>query len=55
MTHYSVLAVTPINDDWVADYIGSANKTVAKYGDKFLARTASSKSHHFLIEGQDDH
>ena len=98
MHFYSVLEVTPTNDDWVPDYIGPANMLVAKYGGKYLARTASherlegngeeaalriiiewpsmraakafmndpdyiphlkarsagSKSHHFLIEGKDD-
>ena len=98
MTYYSVLAVTPITEDWIADYIGPANALVAQYGGKYLARTSSherlegegedaalriviewpskeaavgfmndpgyvphlkartagSKSHHFLIEGKDD-
>lgn len=48
MTYYSVLAVTPTNDDWVADYIGPANKLVAKYGGKYIARTAS----HERLEGE---
>ena len=48
MTYYSVLDVTPTNDEWVADYIGPANELVAKYGGKYLARTAS----HEQIEGQ---
>ena len=48
MTYYSVLAVTPTNDDWVADYIGPANKLVAQYGGKYLARTGS----HERLEGQ---
>ncbi|MGI9513386.1 MAG: DUF1330 domain-containing protein, partial [Anderseniella sp.] len=47
MTYYSVLAVTPTNDDWVADYIGPANKLVAKHGGKYLARTAN----HEQLEG----
>lgn len=98
MSYYSVLAVTPTSEDWIPDYIGPANKLVAKYGGKYLsrtssherlegegeeaalrivlewpskeaalgfmndpaykphleARTAGSKSHHFLIEGKDD-
>ncbi|GAL24587.1 hypothetical protein JCM19239_2041 [Vibrio variabilis] len=40
-TYYSVLEVTPTNQDWVADYIGPANKLVAQYGGKYLARTNS--------------
>ena len=47
MTHYSVLAVTPTNQDWVADYIGPANALVAQHGGKYLARTAS----HERLEG----
>lgn len=47
MAYYSVLAVTPTNDNWVADYIGPANKLVAKYGGKYLARTSS----HETLEG----
>ena len=98
MTYYSVLAVTPVTEDWIPDYIGPANALVAQYGGKYLARTASherlegegeeaalriviewpskeaakafmsdpayvphleartagSRSHHFLIEGKDD-
>ena len=47
MTYYSVLAVTPTNQDWIPDYIGPANKLVAKHGGKYLARTAT----HEQIEG----
>ena len=47
MTHYSVLAVTPTNEDWIADYIGPANTLVARHGGKYLARTAS----HERLEG----
>lgn len=47
MTYYSILAITPTNQDWVSDYIGPANKLVAKHGGKYLARTAS----HEQIEG----
>lgn len=46
-TYYSVLEVTPTNQDWVADYIGPANKLVAQYGGKYLARTNS----HERLEG----
>ena len=48
MTAYSVLAVTPTNQDWVADYIKPANALVAKHGGKYLARTAS----HETVEGE---
>lgn len=47
MAHYSVLAVTPTNEDWIADYIGPANALVAKHGGKYLARTSS----HQQLEG----
>tara|TARA_R110002126_G_scaffold291799_1_gene458927 strand:+ start:34069 stop:34371 length:303 start_codon:yes stop_codon:yes gene_type:complete len=47
MSYYSVLAVTPTNNDWVADYIGPANEIVAKHGGKYLARTTS----HEQLEG----
>ncbi|WP_420339368.1 DUF1330 domain-containing protein [Roseibium sp.] len=50
MSFYSVLAVTPTTDAWVADYFGPANKLVAKHGGKYLARTAS----HEQIEGADE-
>lgn len=48
MTYYSVLAVTPTNDDWIPDYIQPANELVAKHGGNYLARTAS----HQQIEGE---
>lgn len=47
MTYYSVLDVTPTTDAWVEDYIELANKLVAHYGGKYLARTAS----HEQVEG----
>lgn len=49
MTYYSVLDVTPTAEAWIPDYIGPANKLVAKYGGKYLARTAN----HEQIEGED--
>ena len=49
MTYYSVLAVTPSNDDWIPDYLPTANKLVAKHGGKYLARTSS----HEQVEGDD--
>ena len=48
MTHYSVLAVTPTTEDWIADYIGPANALVAEHGGTYLARTAS----HERLEGE---
>ncbi|MEM1181385.1 MAG: DUF1330 domain-containing protein [Acidobacteriota bacterium] len=48
MTYYSVLAVTPTRQDWVADYLGPANALVAKHGGRYLARTAS----HERLEGE---
>ncbi|SHH24590.1 DUF1330 domain-containing protein [Ferrimonas marina] len=47
MAYYSVLEVTPTNQDWVPDYIGPANALVAKYGGQYLARTTS----HERLEG----
>ncbi|MUJ36952.1 DUF1330 domain-containing protein [Aliivibrio fischeri] len=47
MTFYSVLEVTPTEQDWVADYIGPANKLVTQYGGKYIARTSS----HERLEG----
>lgn len=48
MTYYSVLAVTAVNEDWVADYIVAANRLVAEHGGKYLARTAN----HERLEGE---
>ena len=50
MAYYSVLAVTPTDDAWVADYLPAANALVAKHGGKYLARTAS----HERLEGEGD-
>ncbi len=47
MAFYSVLAVTPTNEDWIADYLPAANALVAKHGGRYLARTAS----HEQMEG----
>lgn len=47
MAYYSVLAVTPTSEDWIPDYIGPANRLVAHYGGKYLARTAT----HEQVEG----
>lgn len=48
MTYYSVLEVTPTNEDWIADYLAPANKLVAEHGGKYLARTSS----HERLEGK---
>lgn len=48
MSYYSVLAVTPITQDWIPEYLGPANKLVAQYGGTYLARTAS----HERLEGE---
>lgn len=47
MAYYSVLDVTPTDDAWVAGYLPTANKLVAKHGGTYLARTAS----HERLEG----
>ena len=48
MAYYSVLAVTPTNEDWIPDYLPTANALVAKHGGRYLARTAS----HERLEGE---
>jgi len=47
MTYYSVLAVTPTNEDWIPGYISPVNALIAKHGGEYLARTAS----HERLEG----
>ena len=47
-TYYSVLDVTPTNEDWIPDYLPTANKLVEKHGGRYLARTAS----HEQVEGE---
>ena len=49
MAYYSVLAVTPSSEDWIPDYLPTANALVAKHGGTYLARTAS----HEQVEGTD--
>lgn len=39
MTYYSVLDVTPTSEDWIEDYLPTANRLVKKHGGKYLART----------------
>lgn len=48
MSYYSILAVTPTSEDWIPNYLETANKLVAKHGGTYLARTAS----HEQIEGE---
>ncbi|MEM7542440.1 MAG: DUF1330 domain-containing protein [Pseudomonadota bacterium] len=50
MPYYSVLAVTPVNEEWIPDYIEPANRLVKQYGGKYLARTAA----HEQLEGKTD-
>ncbi len=47
MRYYSVLDVTPTAEEWIPDYLLTANRLVAKYGGKYLARTAN----HEQLEG----
>ncbi|MEM1234164.1 MAG: DUF1330 domain-containing protein [Pseudomonadota bacterium] len=49
MAYYSVLAVTPSSEDWIPDYLPTANKLVAKHGGRYLARTSS----HDQVEGEE--
>jgi len=49
MTYYSVLDVTPTNEDWIPGYIGPTTALVVKHGGKYLARTAS----HEQVEGEE--
>ena len=49
MAYFSYLEVTPTNEDWIPDYLPTANKLVKKYGGKYLARTAT----HEQVEGPD--
>ena len=48
MAYYSVLDVTPTNDEWVPDYLPTANERVAAHGGKYIARTTS----HEQVEGE---
>ncbi|MEM9022492.1 MAG: DUF1330 domain-containing protein [Bacteroidota bacterium] len=47
MAYYSVLDVSPTSNDWIPEYLPTANKLVAKHGGTYLARTAS----HEQLEG----
>lgn len=48
MTCYSVLAVTPTNEDWIPGYLAPVNEIIKKHGGKYLARTAK----HERVEGE---
>ncbi|PRY78957.1 uncharacterized protein (DUF1330 family) [Yoonia maritima] len=48
MAYYSVLDVTPTNDEWIPDYLPTANERVAAHGGKYIARTTS----HEQVEGE---
>ena len=48
MTYYSVLDVAPTSEDWIPDYLPTANERVAAHGGKYIARTAS----HEQVEGE---
>ena len=48
MTYYSVLAVTPTNEEWIPDYIEPVTALVAQHGGKYVARTSS----HARLEGE---
>lgn len=54
MAYFSGLDVTPTDDAWIPDYLPAANERVAAHGGKYIARTARSVGHHYLIEGKDD-
>lgn len=47
MNYYSVLEVTPTSDNWTEHYLPIANKLVASYGGRYLARTQD----HERLEG----
>jgi uncharacterized protein (DUF1330 family) len=48
VTCYSVLEVTPTSDDWGPAYVEAVGALVARYGGKYLARTAK----HERLEGE---
>jgi uncharacterized protein (DUF1330 family) len=49
LSHYSIVAVTPSNEDWIPDYLAAVGPLVAQHGGRYLARTAS----HEHVEGDD--
>ena len=48
MTHYSVLEVTPTQEDWIPAYLETTGAIVAKHGGRYLARTTQ----HERLEGE---
>ena len=48
MAYYSVIDVTPTNEEWIPDYLAVSTRLVTKHGGRYLARTAS----HEQIEGE---
>ncbi len=48
MTAFSVLEVTPENQDWIEDYLPVATKVMDRHGGRYLAKTAT----HEVIEGE---
>ncbi|TFH93386.1 DUF1330 domain-containing protein [Vibrio ouci] len=49
-SYYSVIEVTPTQEEWIPGYIGPATQLVHKHGGKYLARTAT----HERVEGDRD-
>lgn len=49
MPAYSVLEVTPENQDWIPDYLPTATRLIAQHGGKYLARTQT----HETLEGEE--
>lgn len=47
MKYYSVLDVTPINEEWIPYYLEESGPIVKKYGGNYLARTIA----HEQLEG----
>lgn len=47
MTYYSVIDVTPISEEWIADYQQATNARVTAHGGRYIARTAN----HEQLEG----
>ncbi len=48
MACYSVLAVTPTNEEWIPGYFGPVGELITKHGGEYLARTVS----HEQLEGE---
>ena len=47
MSYFSVLSVTPTNEDWIPGYLSTVTPIVERHGGKYLARTIS----HERLEG----